>query len=394
MPDSKANLVVDALRKVRAGALDQNPISGLTHRFYRYPARFSPSFAGACIEAFTEPGQVVLDPYMGGGTTIVEALIRNRIAVGSDINSLAVFVATAKTTRLSASDRHALNQWADMIVPSMRCSMPMSELESGVGRRPRNMHLPEARWLRKTISLCLASIPTNLPTTRAQTFARCVLLNVGQWALNGRKRVPSAAEFRERISTTMKEMLLGEAELSERLEAHAELVHSPILRLNDAEKIDEDRDITAAGLADLVVTSPPYPGVHMLYHRWQVDGRKETDAPYWIAACNDGCGTAYYNFADRRRNSENQYFEKAERSFASVRQVMRDGAILAQMVAFAEPTRQLRRYLSTMTRAGFSEMKDKRSHRIWRDVPGRRWHANSKGDLASSREVVLLHVAV
>ena len=67
----------------------------------------------------------------------------------------------------------------------------------------------------------------------------------------------------------------------------------------------------------LVVTSPPYPGIHMLYHRWQVDGRKETDAPYWIAACDDGCGTSFYNFADRRRNAEDRYFEKAERSFAA-----------------------------------------------------------------------------
>jgi hypothetical protein len=40
--------------------------------------------------------------------------------------------------------------------------------------------------------------------------------------------------------------------------------------------------------AKLIVTSPPYPGVHVLYHRWHVDGRRETPAPYWIAGCNDG----------------------------------------------------------------------------------------------------------
>ena len=40
----------------------------------------------------------------------------------------------------------------------------------------------------------------------------------------------------------------------------------------------------------LVVTSPPYPGVHVLYHRWQVDGRKEAPLPFMIANKLDGAG--------------------------------------------------------------------------------------------------------
>jgi DNA modification methylase len=183
------------------------------------------------------------------------------------------------------------------------------------------------------------------------------------------------------------------SDVAEALTAAGVEPHAPVLRQNDAEQIDRDARIRAAGLADLVVTSPPYPGIHMLYHRWQVDGRKETDAPYWIAACNDGCGAAFYNFADRRRKSEDKYFEKAEASFAAIRRVMKPGAILAQMVAFAEPDRQLRRYLSVMERSGFCEMRDEGTRRIWRDVPGRKWHASSKGELSSSREVVLIHEA-
>jgi hypothetical protein len=35
-------------------AYDCKPVNGLTHDFYRYPARFSPKFARAAIEAFTE----------------------------------------------------------------------------------------------------------------------------------------------------------------------------------------------------------------------------------------------------------------------------------------------------------------------------------------------------
>lgn len=393
MPRLKPYQKTDSILTVRAAALDQEPIAGLTHRFYRYPARFSPAFAGACIEAYSKPGQVVLDPYMGGGTTVLEAMVRGRRAVGSDINSLSVFVARAKVTGLSHREEQAVATWSSEIVPSIRCADVVVSDCPRLARVPRNMTLPEARWLRKTIALCLASADTELPTVRSRSFARCVLLNVGQWALNGRRRIPTAAEFRARVVTTAAEMLAGMSEVTETLSDAGVEPHTPVLRQNDAERIDRDARIRAAGLADLVVTSPPYPGIHMLYHRWQVDGRKETDAPYWIAACNDGCGSAYYNFADRRRKAEDKYFEKAEASFAAIRRVMKPGAILAQMVAFAEPDRQLRRYLGAMERAGFCEAREEGTRRIWRDVPGRKWHASYKGELSSSREVVLIHEA-
>jgi hypothetical protein len=47
--------------------LDGGP-AGHTHNFYRYPARFSPQFARAAVEAFSAPGDTVLDPFVGGGT--------------------------------------------------------------------------------------------------------------------------------------------------------------------------------------------------------------------------------------------------------------------------------------------------------------------------------------
>lgn len=49
---------------LRAAALDTAPIAGLTHRFYRYPARFSPVFAASAIKQFSREGDLVLDPYI------------------------------------------------------------------------------------------------------------------------------------------------------------------------------------------------------------------------------------------------------------------------------------------------------------------------------------------
>jgi hypothetical protein len=378
---------------VRTAARDANRIAGLTHRFYRYPARFSPAFARACIEAYSRPGDLVLDPYMGGGTTVLEAYVSGRRSIGSDINSLAVFVAEAKLIGLAPDEVDAVRAWANEVVTSIRCDDALTLVDPAIMRMPRNLTLPNVRWLRKFIALTLESIEGAIKTSKGRKFARCVILNVGQWALNGRRRIPTAEDFRARVAQVAEEMLSAQGELKSHLDVCGINAFTPLLRQNDAEAIHSDGQIRDFGLADLIVTSPPYPGIHMLYHRWQVDGRKESDAPYWIAACADGAGAAYYNFAGRESLTHQRYFEKALRSFSSIRKIIRTGGVLAQMVAFSEPARQLRAYLRIMGQAGFEEMRAHGEKRIWRDVPGRRWHANLRGSTASSKEVVLLHVA-
>src|SRR5579859_3058186 len=88
-----------------------SPSQGLTHTFYRYPARFSPQFVRAVIQTFSRRGDCVLDPFMGSGTTLVEALAHGRHAVGTDINPLALFLARTKTSILSRQDNHELETW-------------------------------------------------------------------------------------------------------------------------------------------------------------------------------------------------------------------------------------------------------------------------------------------
>jgi hypothetical protein len=95
-----------------AGARDLAPVRGLTHDFYKYPARFSPAFARTLIEVFTEPGDVCLDPHVGGGTTLVEALALGRNAIGVDVSTLADFVANVKTIVFTPAELSKLDVWS------------------------------------------------------------------------------------------------------------------------------------------------------------------------------------------------------------------------------------------------------------------------------------------
>ena len=53
-----------------------------------YRACFKPQLPRFFIERFTQPGDWVFDPYMGRGTTLLEAAFLGRVPVGCDINPL------------------------------------------------------------------------------------------------------------------------------------------------------------------------------------------------------------------------------------------------------------------------------------------------------------------
>jgi hypothetical protein len=58
-----------------------------------YRACFKPQLPRFFIDRFTSPGDIVYDPFMGRGTTVLEAALSGRTPVGCDINPLSAIVA-------------------------------------------------------------------------------------------------------------------------------------------------------------------------------------------------------------------------------------------------------------------------------------------------------------
>src|SRR5437588_784308 len=55
-----------------------------------YRACFKPQLPRFFIERLTAPGEQVYDPFMGRGTTLVEAALLGRLPIGCDINPLSM----------------------------------------------------------------------------------------------------------------------------------------------------------------------------------------------------------------------------------------------------------------------------------------------------------------
>jgi len=91
-------------RKVENRYIDPNwdfadaNIKNLTHCFHNYPAMMIPQVAGRLLDMYSKEGDVVLDPFCGSGTVLVEAKLRGLESYGIDINPLALLLSKVKTT--------------------------------------------------------------------------------------------------------------------------------------------------------------------------------------------------------------------------------------------------------------------------------------------------------
>ena len=70
----------------------------ITHGIYTYPAKFIPQLAEKIIKKYSKEDDIIIDPFMGSGTTVIEAIINNRIGIGTDVNEIAVLLSKVKTT--------------------------------------------------------------------------------------------------------------------------------------------------------------------------------------------------------------------------------------------------------------------------------------------------------
>lgn len=375
-------------------ARDQSAVDGLTHRHYHYPARFSPLLVGQAIETFSDPGDLVLDPYVGGGTTLVEAYARGREAIGSDISTLAAFVANTKLLTLApGQSSHFLNLVGD-VAASINIHLPEPQFEDWAQLGYFRNLSSSNRWrLRKSIAQAVAAIE-KIDDPVFESLARCAVLRTAHWALDGRKQLPPTASFRKNLETSAIIIAKGAVALYEasgRTRAsRPQVLNRSIIGL------DADPSIRKAGAPRLIVTSPPYPGVHVLYHRWQVDGRKESPAPFFIAKALDGSGESYYTMGGRKAPGLPAYFEQLGGALRSLATIADSNTTLVQVVAFANPEWQLKRYLEVASESGWRELRlsvlnREEDGRLWRTVPNRKWHANSRGQTGGAREVVLFH---
>ena len=244
-----------------------------------------------------------------------------------------------------------------------------------------------------------------LNNKKQRDFSLIVLLRVSKRVLDAHRKPLGIDKFRTLLTKYFYEALSASSDYSKSLvslkKSRKKLKSLSVNLYNDnAESLCKNLKILRKK-PKLIITSPPYPGVNINYNRWQIYGKLDTDLPYYIINKKDNMHTPSYHFGSNSYSEglTKKYMKNALEVYRSLYKVLHDEGYLIQMVGFANINSQLEFFLNVLALAGFSELKIKKLNgkgdgRIWRQVPGRKWHAALKGTLQSSNEVLLIHKKV
>jgi hypothetical protein len=316
---------------------------------------------------------------------------------------LSTFVSKVKTRLYTGADLAEVEMWAGeaATVPEMLAEWPADDQALSYFRNFSDEQYADQRG----VLLHALSKLRGISSARARDLARCVLLRTAQWGMDMRSEVPSPEELKTALVEDARTMVVAAGEATRAYRSADQLASAG--RLPRALVLHQGlpgvSKLPVLGRhphPTLVLTSPPYPGVYVNYHRWKLRGRKETPLPYFIAGQSDGHGLSHYTMGARSDRTQNTYFDRLDAAFRDIARMSGPETIIAQVVGFNDVADQLHRYLRVMDQVGLAEIKfdavrTDDDGRLWRDVPGRRWWARA-GDRAAvvahtAREVVLFH---
>ncbi len=256
-------------------------VSYATHGIHRYPAKFIPQIPRFCIEAHSDVGDDVLDPFMGSGTTLLESYILGRNSYGVDIHPLARLIAKVKTTPL---DPEVLSAMADELLKNIRSDG--GESDSWIPEIPNREH-----WFRPAVLSELATIKRNiwgLKKSDSKDFFKICFSSIIRRVSNSDNDslIPEVTSFQRkldeqgktsydalsRFENTVKNKLIDASDFW-RLSQEVSKKYKALPQVNIVG--NEARDIALEdGSMDLAVTSPPYASavhyisVHKLEMYW------------------------------------------------------------------------------------------------------------------------------
>lgn len=85
--------------------INTNKVTEFTHGFHKYPAKFIPQIPRWALNRYLQgKNNLVIDPFCGSGTTIVETLLSGHSGFGIDVDPLSVLISKVKTTPLNIEE--------------------------------------------------------------------------------------------------------------------------------------------------------------------------------------------------------------------------------------------------------------------------------------------------
>jgi len=376
--------------------LGRRQTSYLTHDYHKYPAKFIPQLTARLIKENSLIGDLVCDPFMGSGTTLVEAIVNGRRAYGTDINPVAVLISKAKTTPI---DPAYLKEQISRLLGDIKSSMGMKYLgQTSLLSDDVDIDIPNNERLeywfpekqREDLAIILSRINL-IDDQDVKTFSLCAFSNIlkgcSKWMM---KSVKPTIDKEKVIADTYKSFVLQTRRMMIKNDEFWK-----ILGTKDFDCVVDDVDAYKMSLNDdsvsLIVTSPPYvtsyeyADLHQLTAIWlgyadklsefrsKFIGSIQKDDHLSIDLCSNlgrKTVTELEKIDKREANGVERYFFEMQLCFQEMHRVLKVGGTAFIVIGDTElkrvPIHNVDVFIQTMEKIGFKLYK-----KIKREVPSK-----------------------
>jgi DNA modification methylase len=321
-----------------AGTYSESPFSAI----HFHPSRFASQVPATLIGLLSKPGDLVLDPFAGSGTTLVEAQRLERPVLGIDLNPVAAIAARAKTINKPASCISSIIRGLKEEA-SHQLGRQMSTL-----RRHAEPIIPPTvqvtKWYTRRVATNLGILWSFIqdlddhPRLIAEAAFSAILLTVCRetrhWgyvcdntAPQGDHEASVLDEYCHVLDRLDRAYQDRDQELRARLGRSVRITAAEFL-VGDASYILEE---VPQGSVDLVVTSPPYFGVcdYVKAQRLSME---------WLGIDIEPLRLQEIGARSKRRrgNAAIEYVDGLRRAFTATRRCMKRSACLALIIGESE----------------------------------------------------------
>lgn len=235
-------------------------------KVHQYPAKFPLELASKYILEYSKPEDIVFDPFVGSGTTLLSASINDRYSYGIDINPIAVLLSKFKITYYSENALVNL----DRFLSKLKCTDTFSYHGDLYDYKGID------HWFTSDVIKSLSCIKNEIETTFEENtpeeiFSKVVFSSIVNLVSNQESDTRYAAVEKDGLTAeyvltcyckkfTQIKKIIENITRSEEISSHsnAYLYNSK-----------NSTDIIGNSKVNLIVTSPPYPNTYdyYLYHK-------------------------------------------------------------------------------------------------------------------------------
>jgi DNA modification methylase len=227
-----------------------------------YPCRYPSQIPAVLIGALSDPGEIVLDPFLGSGTTAVEAQRLDRSCIGIELNPIAALMARAKTL---SRDSNQIEKLVDRIRLLVRQTTKREAVPPTV--QSEKWYTPRTLNDLRRIRSCISDLRGDGRVLAEAAFSAILLpacRETRHWGYVCDNTMPKD-DYERDVIELYERVLVGFHEAYEARDGYRHSSNHGLPVIRDVQVLEGDAaaHLTphSIGRVQLIVTSPPYFGV-------------------------------------------------------------------------------------------------------------------------------------